>query len=79
MKAPATNLRGWVEIYTTAAPTPGFEVYDWSEHHDSGARIGWFATREEATSFVTDWAAEHGRKVSTADLYSLADYRGEEF
>ena len=70
-----TKLRGWVDIYPTAAPAPGFEVYDWSEHHDSGAIVGRFATRKEATAFMHKWAADHSRKMTSADLHSLSDYR----
>lgn len=75
----ATNLHGWVEVYPAAEPDTGFVIYDWDEHHDSGYLVGTFATRRCAVIAALYWAKEHGRKTPTAELHSLADYRGEEF
>ena len=74
---PETKLRGWVDIYPAAEPNIGFDVYDWDEYHDSGYLIGTFATRHDAVIAALEWAKEHNRKIETADLLSLADYRGE--
>lgn len=61
-----TDRRGWVDIYPSAT---GFQVYDWTEHHDSGALVGDFATRREALAFAVNWSVTHGRKLQTAEVY----------
>lgn len=54
--------RGWVEVHEGST---GWDVYDWSEHHDSGYQVGNFADRTDAILKAADWAREHGRKIGT--------------
>lgn len=61
--------RGWVEV--GRLPDGSFDVYDWSEHGDSGYRIGVFQTRHEAVRAAKRWAREHGRKMETAEIIPL--------
>jgi hypothetical protein len=52
--------RGWVEVSRDLA---GFwDVFDWSEHHDSGQLIGSYFTEAEARDAATKWAADNNRK-----------------
>ena len=57
--------RGWVEIYPCDG---GFDVYDWSEFHDSGHRVGSCRTRGEALSVARRWARENNRKLPQARI-----------
>lgn len=57
--------RGWVEVMPNE--TAGqWDVYDWSEHHDSGACIGSFDSEMEAARFAVTRAAASGRKCLVA-------------
>lgn len=67
--------RGWVEIMEgwgheirPRCYEPRFHVYDWTEHKDSGALVGDFATRREALAFAVNWAVLYGRKLQTAEV-----------
>lgn len=57
--------RGWVEVNHNE-PAECWDVFDWSEHHDSGARIGTVADKREATVAAFAWAAQAGRKCFLA-------------
>lgn len=57
--------RGWTEIYPSAEPGK-WELYDWSEHHDSGCLIGVYDSRDEAIRRGQILAAENGRKMFQA-------------
>lgn len=82
MMCAAPKLRGWVDIMEF--PSEGasfgkgefFQVYDWSEHHDSGAIVGEFDTRPEAVAFAHDWADRNGRKLSSATVISFPTQGG---
>ena len=57
-----TQRRGWTEIYPSAEPGK-WELYDWSEHGDSGYLVGLYDSREDAIRQGQITAAENGRKM----------------
>lgn len=57
--------RGWVEVLPNEE-TGQWDVYDWSEHHDSGSCIGSFDDEMEAARCAVTWAAVSGRKCFVA-------------
>lgn len=57
--------RGWTEIYPSAEPGK-WELYDWSEHGDSGYLVGVYDSREDAIRQGQITAAQNGRKMMQA-------------
>lgn len=54
--------KGWVEvIWNGEAKT--WDVYDWSEHHDSGACLGAFEDKQEAVTYAQAQAEASNRKM----------------
>jgi len=72
-----TKKRGWVEVYP-ASEGGLFMVHDWSEYYDSGCLVGEFPTRSEALEATRAWAAQYNRKIVSAEVVSLSDFRGED-
>lgn len=70
--ANGTEPRGWVEIYeqekTAQAGATAFDVYDWSEHHDSAAVVHTCNCHREAVSFAKAYASANNRRMPTAEL-----------
>lgn len=54
--------RGWVDVMWNE-PAQAWNVYDWSEHHDSGACLGSFDDKQEAILFAQQQAEERNRKM----------------
>jgi hypothetical protein len=53
--------RGWAEVIQNELAGT-WDVYDWSEHHDSGACVSSHETEKEAALAAIAWAAANGRK-----------------
>lgn len=57
--------RGWIEVHHNE-PADQWDVYDWSEHYDSGSCLGSFDDKREATFAAINWAAASSRKCFLA-------------
>jgi hypothetical protein len=57
----AMQRRGWVEV-TRNEEAACWDVYDWSEHHDSGLWVGSFSEERDAKDAALNWAADNNRK-----------------
>ena len=52
--------RGWIDVTQNG---DAWDVYDWSEHHDSGALLGTFDDKQEAIVFAQAEAIKRNRKM----------------
>lgn len=69
-------MRGWVSVNANVHDGQTvYEVYEWSEHYDSGALVKTFAQREDAERYATAFAATHGKRLETAEVIDLASAR----
>lgn len=55
------SRRGWIETIWNDHDQ-AWEVYDWSEHYDSGARLDTFDDKQEAVAFAQAQAIKLNRK-----------------
>lgn len=76
----STEPRGWVDVYQAETdPLTGeteFQVYNWTEHHDSGAIVHTCNTRREAVLFAVAFATANNRKIASAEIIHFTRFRG---
>jgi len=53
--------RGWAQVHYVEG-TGQWDVYDWSEHHDSGSCISSHDEKADAEAAARKWAVENNRK-----------------
>ncbi len=59
-RAKMTARKGWIDVTQNGDV---WDVYDWSEHHDSGALLGTFDDKQEAIAFAQAEAIKRNRKM----------------
>ena len=70
------RLRGWVEVCENSLGSQAtYDVYEWSEHYDSGSVLDSFAHRADAENFAVNWALAHGRKMVTGEVEDFCAHK----